>query len=518
MRRISSLALFVITFGAASGGVAPASAATYSALIWLPPRPPCCADVLRAQFAQARRMAGIPEPAVFPAYQMPDWPVLDLPSTPEMNSTPALPQTPPENERSPDAKGSADAGQPSDSPNGGLVVHEWGTFTSFTSTDGLLIEHNNTIGSDLPEFVYDRAKWTGDGRRIQVTQGKNSLMAEQRMETPVIYFYSDRPQTVDVRVSFPAGLLTEFYPAPLMISPPFQAEKAEPIEGSTLEWRKLAVVPVDQLRQSGERGLLGHAPSLMSVDPKNHYIHARDTNSDWVRECLGDRDEYEKFLFYRGVGNFKLPIKFESRPDGSMSLTSEMREPLPAVFVLMDNCCGISDIHFAQYENVSGRIALDKPLENTSVSQVADAITRALEKAGLYELEARAMVKTWQESWLTDTGMRVLYILPRYVVDEILPLDIQPAPQNLTRVFVGRIESLWPEQQAKLEELLTGISKPSAGNADDAETIIQMLRPLGRFAEPALRAVAAKSTDDAVRRQAERLIARLHERRPPAGQ
>ena len=32
------------------------------------------------------------------------------------------------------------------------------------------------------------------------------------METPVIYFYSDREQTVNVRVRFPHGLITEWYP------------------------------------------------------------------------------------------------------------------------------------------------------------------------------------------------------------------------------------------------------------------------------------------------------------------
>ena len=32
------------------------------------------------------------------------------------------------------------------------------------------------------------------------------------METPVIYFYSKEPQTVDVRVDFPQGIITEWYP------------------------------------------------------------------------------------------------------------------------------------------------------------------------------------------------------------------------------------------------------------------------------------------------------------------
>lgn len=392
-------------------------------------------------------------------------------------------------------------------PANKLIAHEWGTFTSYSSADGLLVDYRTTVGSDLPEFVYDRARWTGDGRHLQIVPDKLEVRAEQRMETPVIYFYTDRPQTVDVRVNFPSGLLTEFYPAPFMMRPPFVAGKAEPITLSSIGWRKLAVLPVDHLRQSGERGPLGHAPSLPRVDPTNHYIHARDTDSAWVRQRLGERDEYEKFLFYRGVGNFKLPISVESKADGSLVITSEAEEPLPAVFVLSDNCCGAADIHFAQYSDVRGRVVLDKPLENTSLDQVAQAMTRALVKAGLYELEARAMVKTWHASWLTESGLRVLYILPRYLADAILPLQIDPEPQELVRVFMGRIEVLGSEQQKILEGLLARLGAAPG----EPERIEQILQQLGRFAEPALRIVASQTADEAVRRAAERLIARLNQ-------
>ena len=39
------------------------------------------------------------------------------------------------------------------------------------------------------------------------------------METPVIYFYSDQPQTVDVSVDFPKGLITEWYTQASQIGP-----------------------------------------------------------------------------------------------------------------------------------------------------------------------------------------------------------------------------------------------------------------------------------------------------------
>jgi len=88
-----------------------------------------------------------------------------------------------------------------------FIVHEWGTFTNFAGADGVQLDFRPLIDNELPAFVYDRAMqgtlWLGKGQR-----------ARQRMETPVIYFYTDRPREVSVSVDFPSGLLTEFYPPP----------------------------------------------------------------------------------------------------------------------------------------------------------------------------------------------------------------------------------------------------------------------------------------------------------------
>src|SRR4029453_4578055 len=57
--------------------------------------------------------------------------------------------------------------------------------------------------SDLPSFVL-RAS-------LRATR-KNTIEGTVRMETPVIYFYGDRKQTMSVGVGFPSGLITEWYP------------------------------------------------------------------------------------------------------------------------------------------------------------------------------------------------------------------------------------------------------------------------------------------------------------------
>jgi hypothetical protein len=42
-------------------------------------------------------------------------------------------------------------------------------------------------------------------------------------------------------------------------------------------------------------------------------------------------------------------------------------------------------------------------------------------------------------SWFEE-GSRLFYVVQRSAVDDILPMDIRPAPSSLVRVFVGRVE------------------------------------------------------------------------------
>ena len=53
--------------------------------------------------------------------------------------------------------------------------------------------------------------------------------------------------------------------------------------------------------------------------------------------------------------------------------------------------------------------------------------------------EAAAMVATWRALWFED-GVRVLFMVPREFTDQALPLDLDPAPDELVRVLVGRVD------------------------------------------------------------------------------
>src|SRR5712671_3566310 len=82
----------------------------------------------------------------------------------------------------------------------GYVAHEWGTFTSVQGADGVMLDWRPLETTRLPNFVYD---WNHPGLNRQPAGGlgpKTGMITLQRMETPVIYFYSSKQQSVDVSV------------------------------------------------------------------------------------------------------------------------------------------------------------------------------------------------------------------------------------------------------------------------------------------------------------------------------
>ena len=94
-----------------------------------------------------------------------------------------------------------------------LVVHEWGTFTSVPDIHGAATEWRPlTAPNDLPGFVYTTARAGGDGGVAPRQQTKRSIESTVRMETPVIYFYTGRETKISVKVGFPTGTITEWYP------------------------------------------------------------------------------------------------------------------------------------------------------------------------------------------------------------------------------------------------------------------------------------------------------------------
>src|SRR5438105_3534870 len=75
-----------------------------------------------------------------------------------------------------------------------LVVHEWGTFTSFQDADGHTISGINVDDEPVPDFVHrmkDLPVFTTRSAPARWSQGAPACHPDVtlRLETPVLYFY-----------------------------------------------------------------------------------------------------------------------------------------------------------------------------------------------------------------------------------------------------------------------------------------------------------------------------------------
>ncbi|QEL20130.1 hypothetical protein [Limnoglobus roseus] len=274
------------------------------------------------------------------------------------------------------------------------------------------------------------------------------------LETPVLYFYTDRDRTASVHVEFPKGSMTDWYPQ--TSRPPSRQ----------LRWDNIRVLAKDRPALSPER------------DPRR-YFAARETDAATVQATNPDTKklENEKFLFYRGVGDFEMPLEVRAKGQGAFTIKNTGRHAVPGHFLVSVQDRKVSFAALGQLASgAEEKAAL--PAEASTSEKLADAMVKLLVEQGLYEKEARAMVKTWQADWFGENGTRVLYLVAETVTEELLPLKIDPKPDRLVRVLVGRHDILTPEREAEVGALVKRLNGESNADAKAADTA---LSKLGRY-------------------------------------
>jgi hypothetical protein len=307
-------------------------------------------------------------------------------------------------------------------PSQKFEVHEWGTFTSVAGPDGMAEEWQPFGGpTDLPCFVH------------RFTVGfKASLAGTVRMETPVIYFYAPHAMTASVNVTFPKGYITEWYPKAQRVArvlgsgsifdypdpPKIDHNTREPRNGEpdSIEWPQVNIDPLAQ-------------PKYPFQFESSHYYAARSTDAAPV--VAGG--EKEKFLFYRGVGEFQPPIAVEVRAGGQLRVRNLAKDALPAA-ILFENHDG--KIRYRMLGAVKNEIAAELPKAGGDLAALKLDLEKTLTAQGLFPREAHAMVETWRDSWFEE-GARVFYIVPSSALASILPMQVEPRPDRIARVFVG---------------------------------------------------------------------------------
>lgn len=395
--------------------------------------------------------------------------------------------------------------EPKSYPGHGFIVHEWGTDTVVVGSDGSLQRGLQHEEEDLPAFVYDRMK-------AGPLLGKEPSVSI-KMETPVTYFYSDKALDVSASVQFPQGVLTQWFPAvtsflPGIAAPSAVNPQAGPVSYADPAFDVAFPFVSDSCRDKfnllhdgrldwGGFSLLAPGTAVPEAPAAEldefSWSYARDVASNPIRMPNG---EAEKFLFYRGLGEFELPVKVAVSSGGKVSLTNKYPEAIPRVFVLnVDAERGAFTEHAA---GIAGGGALEATAPSLSegstlsgfTEQLAERVTSALDATGLYHDEAVAMVNTWKRQWFRTPGTRLLYLIPQSWTEASIPLSISPKPDQTLRVMLIRVEVITPEQEA----LDVVAAKKFDASPDVAAA---HFHGLGRFEEPRLRRALSLSPSDA---------------------
>lgn len=325
-----------------------------------------------------------------------------------------------------------------------FVVHEWGTFTTFSGSDGVCLPFRPD-SNDLPAFVIRRAS-LNDG------WGEAKSAETVSLETPVLYFYSARERTINVNVAFPRGHVTAVYP------PVSEAQYA------TMAWEKVRLIP-------------DSTQALPKEEAPSRYYAARETDSTPLKIKVDGKTLYEKFLFYRGIGSFDLPVSLKALGGGKFVVRNAGENPVAAYFLVHNEGGKIRFVASDSPLEPAEEASVTESTSNSTLENLGEKVRRALVAGGLYEKEARAMVKTWSSSWFGEDGTRLLYVLHTADADALLPLDVSPKPDRIVRVMVGRHDILTPEREREIEKWVAQLKSAAAATAG--------LSKLGRFTEPA---------------------------------
>ena len=309
-------------------------------------------------------------------------------------------------------------------PDEPLVIHEWGTFTSLQDETGQAIGGINTDDEPVPRFVHDLASML----LIRPTELPGNFFqgaprchpdVTMRLETPVIYFHPaksvDKPTTLDVKVAFHGGWLTQFYPAAAAVAPGVES------------WPKFGHLRTDTTGQLSWTALSvgGNVNGPATTD--HVWTSPRVVAAASVTTT---NNESEKFLFYRGVGHIDAPLQVVRDASKDQLFLRTQFGPIPE-----DKPAAIRDLWLAEvHPDGSSAFRKLKPMIDNGVTRATfDApefsrekaalfradMHQALVKEGLFDDEAEALLNTWELSYFKSPGLRLFFIVPRVWTDTV---------------------------------------------------------------------------------------------------
>ena len=343
-----------------------------------------------------------------------------------------------------------------------FTVHEWGTFTQVIASDGTILDGLEREEEPLPPFVHSHAGLQNSliarkGFRRPV-QGVNT-----KMETPVIYFYTDQALQAEVEVQWKGGSISQWYPQRTGGETPPAARPIAPVLHpdailSNSDFTKRGGIDFTKVTTAASLGKSMSPPQINLTKP---------TSSKETRPPTGSIPACQMRASSPAAPNQKATFSIAESVASTAASTSPSTTPMPSRFQTPSS----TTFPFALVFQNDGRTIRSKVLTDglsagTSLtipdqdlndlgyvnspwqSTVYRQMREGLVQAGLFQDEAEGMIQTWWSSYFAKPSFngspRVFWILPTAQVDEVLPLTINPKPQKTVRVIVGRAEILRP--------------------------------------------------------------------------
>lgn len=317
-----------------------------------------------------------------------------------------------------------------------ITVHEWGTFTTLSASDGRQLNGLYPDEEKLPSFVYDLDITSTNAANAKGINTNNCALKNVtvKMETPVIYMYANEASDFTLKVGFTHGLISQWYPnrtAGTAHITDCNGGIDFTTKQSDIEWKGKVLAPT-----STEKLTQVNTQSITWIQP-------RATKANLLK--VGDSGEVEKYLFYRGLGNFENRLKIEFEVDGIFMFTNLTGTRIPYAIVYHKPMNGEAEIWWAGSLDKNARVTtVPNGIPGITPERVIRNFKSSLIGAGLYADEAEAMLKTWQQSYFETPGVKVFWIVPQEITDTLLPLEMKPLPLSVKRVMVGRSEILTP--------------------------------------------------------------------------
>lgn len=328
-----------------------------------------------------------------------------------------------------------------------LIVHEWGVLTTIALPDGKAVNWSPLeVLNVQPEFV----------QQFPMTQ----TTALVRFELPAVFFRVDEPLDVQMSMEWLDGYFASCYP---------RADLGD----HSLSWQQATIMP-------------GSAFPLPKDVSASHYYQARQTNASFVRVDYFGHKQYERFMTLRALGTLDLPVAVAVNQE-EFTFTQAGQHPVSQAIVIenIDGKLGYETIALKPgSETIVPRL---KRTDNVDLSQAR--LRKLLNQQGLYPDEAAAAVAGVRQDWF-GPGVRVIYFLPRPMIDGPMQMTVTPAPSEHLRLYAVRVELITPALIQQVKQQLVGLD----ANDTAANSTFMLSSPLMR---PLLTKLLADMEDDA---------------------